>query len=335
MKTEPQMKRAFLSHSSSDANVVEKVAREFITNGIEVWLDKWEIRAGDSIIEKISNGLVSNDILIIFLSKRSVKSPWVARELNIALTGELKSRRTKVIPVLLEDCRIPVFLVDKRYVDFRSVKIDGDEFRGNPDFIVGFEELVQGVMGDNTIPFYTSSVLKAAITEKVIFKLMIDKPEQFAGTVLQTMKMIPTRSMDGWRTTVTYFGSIAEFNTNMAKVVHEDTSRGSRLFKIGFDRTYVRGERFDLSYQYSLLDNFHNPETCFWDFSIGVHTLSSTFEFVFVKPVSSFRVFKRVSDSERLLTAIEPVDSEGVMFKTEYGFLPSDMCLVFRWTYRD
>lgn len=329
------MKRAFLSHSSSDGSAVERIAREFIVNGVEVWLDKWEIRAGDSIIDKISSGLMSNDILIIFLSRKAVRSPWVARELNVALTGELKSRHVKVIPVLLEKCEIPAFLLDKRYVDFRSVSFEKEEFRGDVGFIAAFEELVQGIAPDSTIPFYTSSVLKVAVVERVNFSLRIDKPRRNGGTIHQAMRMKPTRPMQGWRTTVTYFGAISGFSTNMTTVEYEDTSRGSRLFKIGFDRTYMPGESFDLDYHYILLDNFTNTSTNFWDFSFGVHTMSSYFRFVFARKVSKLEVYKRVSDSEVFLHLLQPIDPKSMIFNTDYGFLPSDMWLVFRWTYAE
>ena len=47
--------RVFISHSSKDKPAVEALAlRE---RGIDPWLDKWEIGAGDDIVASINAGL--------------------------------------------------------------------------------------------------------------------------------------------------------------------------------------------------------------------------------------------------------------------------------------
>ena len=69
----------FLCHSSDDKPFVEKLCQDLTSGDIDVWFDKWEIRVGDSIIEKIEEGLKNNDYLAIVLSNASVKSEWVRR----------------------------------------------------------------------------------------------------------------------------------------------------------------------------------------------------------------------------------------------------------------
>jgi hypothetical protein len=51
-----------------------------------------------------------------------VKSEWVRRELEIALTDEIGGRRVKVLPLLHRTCEIPGFLRGKVYADFRRKK---------------------------------------------------------------------------------------------------------------------------------------------------------------------------------------------------------------------
>jgi len=46
-----------LSHSSKDKTVVRVVAERLRADGLRVWFDEWEIRAGDSIPAKIEEGL--------------------------------------------------------------------------------------------------------------------------------------------------------------------------------------------------------------------------------------------------------------------------------------
>ena len=63
--------------------------------------------------------------LLVILSKASVQSEWCKKELNVGLIRELSEKRVVVLPVVVEDCDIPLFLRDKMYADFRSNFDDG------------------------------------------------------------------------------------------------------------------------------------------------------------------------------------------------------------------
>ena len=117
MKQEPKV---FLSHNSDDKDSARKIAAALTRAGCQIWLDEAEIGPGDSLIEKISSGIVDAEYLFVLLSKSSVRSEWVKREMNIALTREIGGRYIKVVPIKLDDCDVPVFLSDKRYLDFRN-----------------------------------------------------------------------------------------------------------------------------------------------------------------------------------------------------------------------
>jgi len=110
---------AFICYSHQDASFVDELARDLSSKGVGIWLDKREIMVGDSITGRISEGIGQNDYLIIVLSKASVGSEWVQRELNAALMKELQKRSVVVLPLLLEDCQIPPLIADKKYADFR------------------------------------------------------------------------------------------------------------------------------------------------------------------------------------------------------------------------
>ena len=119
------MRKAFISYSSQDAAFAGQLASELQRSGIGVWFDQWEIRAGDSLIVKISEGLNTHDFLVIVLSPASVASAWVQKELNTALMTELDDRKATVIPALYRDCKVPAFLKEKKYADFRSGFAEG------------------------------------------------------------------------------------------------------------------------------------------------------------------------------------------------------------------
>ncbi|QEW29011.1 TIR domain protein [Roseovarius indicus] len=87
-----------------------------------IWIDQWELNAGDSIIGKVQEAVGEADALLVVLSQASVASEWCQKELRTALVRELDEKRVLVIPCLIEDCDIPVFLKEKLYVDFRDNK---------------------------------------------------------------------------------------------------------------------------------------------------------------------------------------------------------------------
>lgn len=110
----------FISYSTKDSNFIDKLSTELIKNRIQIWLDKWEMQPGDSLIDKIQNALTESSFLLVVLSKHSVESEWCKKELNSALMREIKEKKVVVIPILLEDCEVPIFLQEKVYADFRN-----------------------------------------------------------------------------------------------------------------------------------------------------------------------------------------------------------------------
>lgn len=111
--------RVFLSHSSKDKWIVNQIATDLVNLGIAPWLDEWEIRAGESIPQKISVGIKDSKCVVVFLSKNAVASKWVEREWEAKYWDEIQRNQILVIPVLLEDCEIPELLKTKKFADFR------------------------------------------------------------------------------------------------------------------------------------------------------------------------------------------------------------------------
>ena len=108
----------FICYSSDDKGFANKLVQDLKDFGVDVWIDSVEIKIGDSLIKKISEGIKTVDYLAVILSPNSVSSEWVNREVEIALTYEIKGRKVKVLPLLYRECEIPAFLADKLYADF-------------------------------------------------------------------------------------------------------------------------------------------------------------------------------------------------------------------------
>lgn len=111
----------FLSHSHKDKPFVRRLATDLASQGIRVWVDEAEMFIGDSLITKIGEAIDSTDFVGAVLSSHSVDSSWVKRELDIALNHEIDGRRVKVLPLVIDNCTIPPFLIGKVYGDFRDV----------------------------------------------------------------------------------------------------------------------------------------------------------------------------------------------------------------------
>ncbi len=110
----------FISHSHQDKTFVDQLAAQLILHKAYIWLDRWEIKVGDSLIDKIQGAIKSASALIVVLSKASVASEWCRKELNAGLIRELEERKVIVLPLLVEDCEMPLFLKEKKYADFRT-----------------------------------------------------------------------------------------------------------------------------------------------------------------------------------------------------------------------
>lgn len=110
----------FISYSHSDAEIVNKLAAHLVKNNANVWVDTWELNVGDSILNKVQDAIQESAALLVILSKASVQSEWCKKELSAGLMRELDEKRVVVLPVLVEDCAIPVFLREKMYADLRK-----------------------------------------------------------------------------------------------------------------------------------------------------------------------------------------------------------------------
>ncbi len=115
----------FISYSHENKEFVDKLAMQLVARSVNVWLDRWELSIGDSLIEKVQEAVDGSSALLVILSKASISSEWCKKELSSGFLRELEEKRVVVMPVLLEDCDIPIFARGKLYADFRSNFDDG------------------------------------------------------------------------------------------------------------------------------------------------------------------------------------------------------------------
>jgi predicted nucleotide-binding protein len=114
-------RKVFISYSHRDREFVERLANDLKKRGFSVWWDEWEIRVGESIIQRISEGIDYSAYLIAVLSPHSVESDFVRREIGSALTIQLSpEKKIVILPLLVSDCEIPTLLREIKWADFRN-----------------------------------------------------------------------------------------------------------------------------------------------------------------------------------------------------------------------
>lgn len=115
----------FLSHSSKNKELVRKLAQDLNVCEIDVWLDSWEINAGDSLYEKLSTAIEDSKYIALIISEEFNESVWANNELKQAIAREIRIKRKLIIPILIDDAQIPPFLEDRIYVNLSKNYFEG------------------------------------------------------------------------------------------------------------------------------------------------------------------------------------------------------------------
>lgn len=114
----------FICHAGEDkAGVVRPLVETLERGGVTTWFDEAEIMWGDSLIEKVNEGLRISRFVVVVLSPAFVGRNWPERELNAALNLEATTGQVKVLPMLVgsDDERTAILdqyplLNDKRHM---------------------------------------------------------------------------------------------------------------------------------------------------------------------------------------------------------------------------
>src|SRR5438045_3090755 len=93
----------FLSYSSRDKEVVRSVAERLRGDGLKVWWDEWEIRAGDSIPSKIEDGLERSRVLVLCMSANAFGSDWSGLEAGTFRFRDPLNKERRFVPLRLDD----------------------------------------------------------------------------------------------------------------------------------------------------------------------------------------------------------------------------------------
>jgi len=84
--------KAFISYAWEDRDLAKRIAETLQSNGIETWWAEWEIRVGDSLRQKIDEGLSNCTDFLVLLTPESINKPWVNQEMDAGLVRKIESQ---------------------------------------------------------------------------------------------------------------------------------------------------------------------------------------------------------------------------------------------------
>ncbi len=109
-----------MSYAHDDKPVARAIAERLSALGVRVWIDEGELRAGDSIIERVSAAVAEVNFVAALVSVASVRSTWCRKELALAVAEGLRRENVRVLPLRLGSVEMPPALSDVFYLSVDS-----------------------------------------------------------------------------------------------------------------------------------------------------------------------------------------------------------------------
>ena len=111
----PEAPTAFFSYSREDSDFALRLAQDLKGAGANVWIDQLDIEPGQEWDSAIEAAVTQSPRMLLILSPASVKSRNVRNEISFAL-----DENKIIIPVLYQDCMVPLQLHRVQYIDLRT-----------------------------------------------------------------------------------------------------------------------------------------------------------------------------------------------------------------------
>jgi hypothetical protein len=92
----------FISYSSKDEVFAKRLYADLQSHNVRCWFAPEDLKWGERIRSGIDEAIRIHDKLLLILSKSSVASGWVEREVKAALAKERNEKRTVLFPVRVD-----------------------------------------------------------------------------------------------------------------------------------------------------------------------------------------------------------------------------------------
>lgn len=84
-------------------NKLEEIIDDLQAKDVRRWFALEDMKIGDKIRPRLDEAIRIHDKLLLILSKYSINSTWVEKEVETALNKESKSNQTVLVPVRLDE----------------------------------------------------------------------------------------------------------------------------------------------------------------------------------------------------------------------------------------
>lgn len=92
----------FISYSNKDSRFAEKLKEDLMKNGVRCWFAPEDMQIGDKIRDTIEKTIKIYDKLLVILSKDSIDSDWVEKEVETAFEEEKRRRASVLFPIRID-----------------------------------------------------------------------------------------------------------------------------------------------------------------------------------------------------------------------------------------
>lgn len=120
-------KKIFISYSTYDKEKVRKIKKDIQASGHEVWIYPEAIDVGEDILVMEREGIRKSDFVLIMVSKKSLSSEAVKKEIDFSKTEERKTGKRKLILVNIEK-DLPINNDSIQRCDLSSAELYAVEF---------------------------------------------------------------------------------------------------------------------------------------------------------------------------------------------------------------
>ena len=106
-KQKPERYDVFLSYCHKDTDIVTHIAHSLLAKGLNIFIDKWELKLGDVLLKEIEKSLELSKSGVIFFSKSALESNWLQQEYNHMASMAIQDSTFRLIPIRLDNCSLP------------------------------------------------------------------------------------------------------------------------------------------------------------------------------------------------------------------------------------
>jgi hypothetical protein len=143
-----QFYSCFISYSSLDQAFAERLHADLQAKGVRCWFAPEEMKIGDKIRPAIDQAIRVYDKLLLVLSKNSIGSDWVKKEVETAFDKENESGKIALFPIRLDEA---VMESDEAWAaDIRRTRHIGDfrKWKNHDQYQKAFDRLLRDLQAE-------------------------------------------------------------------------------------------------------------------------------------------------------------------------------------------